>query len=115
DALSQMSVDRATGQPRMLLDAVSLVIRPKEFICLLGPSGSGQSTLLAALSGRIPATEGAVLLNRKDLYANCEALKQDMVVVPQKDVLRDTLTVDQAAWYTAKLRLPPDTNPKEIG
>jgi ABC-type multidrug transport system ATPase subunit/pSer/pThr/pTyr-binding forkhead associated (FHA) protein len=105
---------RDTGKPLPLLDGISLVIRPREFVCLLGPSGSGKSTLLSALSGRAAADEGAVLLNGRDLHANFEALKQDIAVVPQKDVLHESLTVGQALWYTARLRLPPDTSPPEI-
>lgn len=106
--------NRETGQPLTLLDNVNLVIRPREFVCLLGPSGSGKSTLLTALSGRTQPTSGSVLLNSKDLYANFEALKQDMAVVPQKDVLHDSLTVGQALWYTGRLRLPPDTSAAEV-
>src|SRR5262249_29632602 len=106
--------NRETGEPLTLLDNVSLVIRPREFVCLLGPSGSGKSTLLSALSGRTPADSGSVLLNGKDLYANFEAVKQDMAVVPQRDVLHDSLTVGQALWYTARLRLPPDTSRDEV-
>jgi ABC transport system ATP-binding/permease protein len=106
--------DRETGQPLVLLDDVTLVIRPKEFVCLLGPSGSGKSTLLTALSGRSHVEGGRVLLNGRDLFANFEAMKQDIAVVPQKDILHDSLTVGQALWYTARLRLPPDTSPAEI-
>jgi ABC-type multidrug transport system ATPase subunit/pSer/pThr/pTyr-binding forkhead associated (FHA) protein len=106
--------DRETGKPLTLLDDITLVIRPREFVCLLGPSGSGKSTLLSALSGRATADGGAVLLNGKDLHANFEALKQDIAVVPQKDALHDSLSVERALWYTAKLRLPPDTSRDEI-
>lgn len=106
--------NRETGKPLPLLDDVNLVIRPREFVCLLGPSGSGKSTLLSSLSGRTAPDAGTVLLNGKDLYANFEALKQDIAVVPQKDVLHDSLAVGQALWYTAKLRLPPDTSAAEI-
>ena len=106
--------NRETGQPLQLLDDITLVIRPKEFVCLLGPSGSGKSTLLSTMSGRAGADEGAVLLNGKDLHANFEALKQDIAVVPQKDILHESLAIDQALWYTAKLRLPPDTSAAEI-
>lgn len=106
--------NRETGQPLTLLDDITLVVRPREFVCLLGPSGSGKSTLLGALSGRAAADAGAVLVNGKDLYAHFEALKQDIALVPQKDVLHEALAVGQALWYTARLRLPPDTSGAEI-
>jgi pSer/pThr/pTyr-binding forkhead associated (FHA) protein len=47
---------RETGKPLPLLEDITLVIRPREFVCLLGPSGSGKSTLLSALSGRSAPT-----------------------------------------------------------
>ena len=113
-SVTRIVKDRGTGKPLTLLDGINLVIRPREFVCLLGPSGSGKTTLLWALSGRSAPDKGSVLLNDKDLYANFEAIKKDIALVPQKDVLHDSLAVEQALWYTAKLRLPPDTSPKEI-
>lgn len=106
--------DRRTGRPLTLLDDVTLVIRPREFVCLLGPSGSGKSTLLALLSGRTNPDGGTVLVNGRNLHANFEALKQDIAVVPQRDVLHEALAVEDALRFTAKLRLPPDTSPQEI-
>lgn len=106
--------DRLTGMPLTLLDGINLVIRPKEFVCLLGPSGSGKSTLLSALSARVPATSGSVTLNQEDLYLNFEALKRDIAVVHQKDVMHDLLPVEVALNYTARLRLPADTTSAEI-
>ncbi|MFN5907556.1 MAG: ABC transporter ATP-binding protein, partial [Planctomyces sp.] len=98
----------------MILDRVSLVIQPREFVCLLGPSGSGKSTLLGALSARVPADEGRVTLNGEDLYANFEALKQDIAVVPQRDVMHELLRLREALSWTARLRLPPDTTAAEM-
>ena len=43
---------KAPGGSRLILDDVSLVVRPREFVCILGPSGCGKSTLLLALSAR---------------------------------------------------------------
>ena len=56
-----------------------------------------------------------MLVNGQDLYAHFDALKQDMAVVPQKDVLHDSLSVGDALWYTARLRLPPDLSRAEVG
>jgi ABC-type multidrug transport system ATPase subunit len=112
--LKRVVQDRATGKPLTLLEDIRLVIRPREFVCLLGPSGSGKSTLLAILSGRNPPDAGAVTLNGEDLYEAFEALKEDIAFVPQKDVLHDSLSVGAALKYTAELRLPPDLSRSEI-
>lgn len=113
EQLGRVVKDRTTGKPLTLLDDVRLVIRPREFVCLLGPSGSGKSTLLSILSGRNPPDAGTVRVNGEDLYARFAALKQDIAVVPQKDVLHDSLAVGTALGYTAELRLPPDTSRAE--
>ncbi len=98
------------GAGLTLLRDVSLAIRPGEFVGLIGPSGSGKSTLLSVLSGRMRPTEGHVLLNDRDFHADFEALKEDAAVVPQRDLLHDTLTVEQSLFFTARLRLSSDTD-----
>jgi len=42
------------------LNQVSFDVDKEEFICVLGPSGGGKSTLLRILAGLIPATSGEV-------------------------------------------------------
>ena len=73
--IGQVVKDSTSGKPLKLLDNITLVIRPKEFICVLRPSGSGKSTLKSAMSARVPASEGRVLLNDEDLYQHFDALK----------------------------------------
>jgi len=102
------------GKMKVILDDVTLVIRPREFVCIVGPSGSGKSTLLSALSARQFADRGSVLLNGENLYARFDALKQNLAVVPQQDVLHDVLPLQVALRYTAKMRLPADMSKKAI-
>lgn len=102
------------GQMKVILDDVSLVVRPREFVCILGPSGSGKTTLLKALSARTPADKGSVLLNGENLYTHFDALKQNLAVVPQRDVMHDLLPLKTALWYTAKMRLPEDMSRQDI-
>ncbi len=44
----------------LALERLSFDINPREFVCVIGPSGGGKSTLLRILAGLLPATEGEV-------------------------------------------------------
>jgi ATP-binding cassette subfamily B protein RaxB len=46
---------------------VNLEINPNESVALVGPSGCGKTTLLKVLLGLLPATEGQVIVNGRDL------------------------------------------------
>ena len=107
-------VDRSTKQIRRLLDDISLVIEPGEFVVIFGTSGSGKSTLLDALNGRRPGTGGKVLYNGTDLYASFDAFRATIGYVPQQDIVHRKITIQHALEYTAHLRLPPDTSDEEI-
>lgn len=96
-----------------LLNDIAFGIDPGEFICVLGPSGSGKSTLLGVASGRRNPSGGSVQVNGRDLHRNFEALKEDIVVVPQSCGMHDSLSVYQTLDFTAALRLPGDTGPQE--
>ena len=106
--------DRNTGKPKLLLDDLSLVVKPKELIGLLGPSGAGKTTLMNALNGFVKPTSGKVLYNGLDLYQNLDALKSTIGFVPQEDIMHRQLPVRRCLYYAAKLRLPDDLSDDEI-
>ncbi len=106
--------DRHTGEPRLLLDDISLVVKPRELIGLLGPSGAGKTTLMNALNGFSRPTSGHVLYNGADLYENLASLKSSIGYVPQEDIVHRQLSVRRCLYYAAKLRLPDDLLDEEI-
>ena len=91
-----------------------LVIPERSFVAIMGPSGCGKSTLLKAMNGSEPATSGTVKLNGLDLYAEYDSLKPQIGYVPQEDIVHGGLSVHDALYYAARLRLPEDLERFEI-
>jgi len=54
---------RYPGEDRDAVGDVSIEVRPGEIIALVGPSGSGKSSVLHLLLGLVPAQEGRVTVN----------------------------------------------------
>lgn len=52
---------------RRVLDRVSLTLKRGEVLSVLGPNGAGKSTLLGCMMGTLPAGEGAVRLDGRDV------------------------------------------------
>src|ERR1700747_1265382 len=98
-----------TAGGNVILQDVSFVAEPGQFIGILGPSGAGKSTLLGALSGLKPADSGRILINDTDFYGNLNQLRSMFGYVPQDDIVHGELTTVEALTFAARLRLPAGT------
>ena len=96
-----------------ILQNISVVFQPREFIVVVGQSGGGKSTLVDAIAGYRPATDGDVYVNELNVYENFDAIRNDIGFVPQRDIIHMELTVFQALNYAAQLRMTPDTTKEE--
>lgn len=96
-------VRRAGG--RTILNKVSMHIRPGEFVGILGGSGQGKSTLLNALCGIVPASEGGVRISGQPLTDRKSIRDLGVGYVPQDDIVHKELTVDDALLLSGRLRL----------
>jgi ABC-type multidrug transport system ATPase subunit len=105
---------RARGGKKRIVDGVSFKALPGDFIALMGPSGAGKTTLLEVLTTYRRPDRGQVKINGDDLFEIYDALRGSVGYVPQDDILHSELTVREAVFYAARMRLPPDTTNEEI-
>ncbi|OJX62880.1 MAG: ABC transporter [Micrococcales bacterium 73-13] len=64
----------ARGQQVEAIRDISFNVRSGEFVCVVGPSGGGKSTLLKCLSGILPPTNGQITLGGKKVVGPPEGL-----------------------------------------
>src|SRR5690348_10179253 len=67
--LSIENVGVTFGAGAAVLRGVDLAVRQGEFISIIGHSGCGKSTLLNVVAGLLPATVGAVILDKRAVDA----------------------------------------------
>jgi ABC-type multidrug transport system ATPase subunit len=111
--IKAVGLNRRVRKDLNLLQNISLVIRPNEFVVVVGQSGGGKSTLVDALAGYRPASEGKVYVDDVDVYKNFDAIRTIVGYVPQRDIIHLELTIYQALDYAAQLRMPPSATAEE--
>ena len=67
---------------------LNLTIEPGKCIALMGPSGSGKSTLAKLMLGFYLPSDGAILIDERDIrHFSANELRQHFGVVPQETIL----------------------------
>jgi ABC-type glutathione transport system ATPase component len=100
--------------PINILKSVSFVARTSEIVAVVGPSGTGKSTLLRIIAGRVKDKD----FNPKTISINDHPmstpsqLRKICGFVSQEDNLLPLLTVKETLLFSAKFRLKEMT-PKE--
>ena len=91
------------------LDAVNLSVHRSEFLSLVGPSGSGKSSLLAVAATLVKPTAGLVIIDEEDVTAFSDAertaLRRDKVgIIFQQPNLLPALTAVEQLLIREHLR-----------
>tara|TARA_Y100001970_G_scaffold293483_1_gene440597 strand:- start:26443 stop:28152 length:1710 start_codon:yes stop_codon:yes gene_type:complete len=74
------------------LKNLNLNIYPKDFVAIIGKTGSGKTTFLNLLMGLLDATSGEIIVDGKDVKKNIIQWRSKIGFVPQKiNLLDDTL------------------------
>lgn len=85
---------RAADLPPVL-DDINLTLTPGEMLCLLGPNGTGKTTLLRCLIGALRAERGKVCIDGY-VFSSARQLARIMAYVPQASVDSSLTLLDMA-------------------
>lgn len=110
-------IDKWVGrfkQKKQILRDVNCEVKGNSFVAIIGGSGAGKTTLMNVINGFDKKVEGNVYCNNIDLAENFQHLKNIIGYVPQEDIIYENLTLRKMLHYTARLKMPDDTQPQEI-
>lgn len=97
--LDRVSVAYPESPEAPALSGIDLVIEPGETVALVGPSGSGKSSLLNAVIGFVTPTAGAIVVDGTNIArVDLRSLRRQIAVVPQEALLFEG-TVRQNVTY----------------
>ena len=84
---------------------VSGDFRPGELSIIMGGSGAGKSSLLAALLGNLAIDSGTIYYNGAATSLAAPKYRASVGFVPQHDTLLESLSVKENIYFAANLRL----------
>ncbi|KAJ4347215.1 uncharacterized protein N0V89_011154 [Didymosphaeria variabile] len=100
------------SQTKKILDDISAECRSGTLTAIIGGSGSGKTSLLNQMSGRMKGNRLSV--SGRTLFNGSEDASQiPSGFVIQQDILLPTLTVRETLTYAAQLRLPSSISQQE--
>jgi branched-chain amino acid transport system ATP-binding protein len=94
----------------VVLNAISLSVRPGEMVAVFGSNGSGKSTLARGIAGSMPVSCGYIFLNGVDVtqFGTAERCKLGLRYCPQNPhvfphlSIRDNILLCNPRWTVSK-------------
>ena len=105
---------KVINKDKVLLNHVNLDIQSNEFVAIIGGSGAGKTTLMNAISGFDKECTGQIFFNGHSIKKEFELLKDMIGYVPQQEIIYENLTLYHMLRYTAKMKMPKDTDAQEV-
>ena len=98
-------ISRAFAGTGLVLDRITFQVAPGEFVALLGPSGSGKSSLLRLTAGLDRADAGRLAIEAEQGTVSRGFVFQEATLIPWRNVLRNTtLPLELQGWETERAK-----------
>jgi ABC-2 type transport system ATP-binding protein len=86
------------------VDGISFEVDKGEIVGLLGPNGSGKTTIMRTLTGYFPPTRGSAWVGGVNVSTDSVTARRKTGYVPESAVLYPELRVDQLLGFCADVR-----------
>ena len=106
----------AAGRKVRAVEDVSLRVAERESFGLVGESGSGKSTILRAICGLAPITQGRILIEGKPVQPRTKAFARQVQMVFQDPYasLHPRYTIGQAIAEPMRINRLPDPDGRTV-
>ncbi|KAH1177253.1 hypothetical protein KIL84_010955, partial [Mauremys mutica] len=95
-----------TDNKKTAVKDLSLTFYKGQITALLGANGAGKTTIISMLTGLYSPSSGTIIINGRDIHTDLDAIRMEMGVCPQYDVLFDTLTVREHLLFYGSVKAP---------
>ncbi|XP_014727841.1 PREDICTED: ATP-binding cassette sub-family A member 13 [Sturnus vulgaris] len=103
--LLSLTKEHMDGQKAAVKD-LNLTFHKGQITALLGPNGAGKTTVISLLTGLYPPSSGTIIVDGKDIRTELAAIRTELGVCPQYDVLFSTLTVREHLLLYGSVKAP---------
>ncbi|MBT8508417.1 ABC transporter ATP-binding protein [Methanomicrobiaceae archaeon CYW5] len=83
---------------------VDLAIRRGELFGLLGPNGSGKTTIIRLLTGQVPPTSGSIRVMGIDAAASPVEARTEIGIIPEQETPPSFLTAEEYLRFVGEIR-----------
>lgn len=96
------NVSKLYGEQKAL-DNVSFEINTGEIVGFIGPNGAGKTTMMKIITGLIPANDGEVSINGKNINDNSLQYRNDIGFLPENNPLYSDMYIREYLEFIAGL------------
>ncbi|KAF6301418.1 ATP binding cassette subfamily A member 13 [Rhinolophus ferrumequinum] len=101
-----VSVTKEYQPHKAAVQDLTLTFHSGQITALLGTNGAGKTTVISMLTGLYAPTSGTIIINGKNLQTDLAAVRRELGVCPQQDVLFDNLTAREHLLLFASIKAP---------
>jgi ABC-2 type transport system ATP-binding protein len=86
------------------LDNVTFEVKTGELFGLLGPNGSGKTTMIKLLTGQLPPTNGTMTVLDRNVQENPILIREQVGIIPEQETPPSFLTAEEYLHFVCNIR-----------